>query len=198
LRRAVSFARATPETQGKFPLIFPLLRACFPLAIYCTLSGPWGSVNFPHGPNLQHEGDNMQQANLDNIIFRPLAHISRSPSPIELLWKRHEAAASEKARIYALAEVAATAGSGAVTDAAFDMAEAAADAAYSALEDIADEILTAEATSITDFAIKARVLATRGVEGVGFYRPEDVIQFSPTSRPSPRRKSTFRPMPPVA
>jgi hypothetical protein len=120
----------------------------------------------------------MQQANPDNIIFRPLAHISRSPSPIELLWKRHEAAASEKARIYALAQVTATAGCGAVTDAAFDIAETAADAAYSAVEDIVDEILAAETTSVTDLSIKARVLARHGcVEDVGFYRPEDILGF---------------------
>ncbi|MGZ5003859.1 MAG: hypothetical protein ACXWBM_11740 [Chthoniobacterales bacterium] len=108
------------------------------------------------------------------------SNISHFPSRIELLWKRHEAATNEKARIYALAEVAVAA-----TDAAFDMAEAAADAAYSALEDIVDEILAAEATSVTDLAIEARVLAARGVEDVGFSALKVSSVFSPTCRHSP-------------
>src|SRR5258706_13144347 len=99
------------------------------------------------------------------------SNISHFPSRIERLSKRHEAAAKEKVRTCALAEVAATAGNRPATDAAFNMAEAMADAAYSALEGIIDEILGAEATSVTDLAIKARGLATPGVEDVGFYRP---------------------------
>jgi hypothetical protein len=51
------------------------------------------------------------------------------------------------------------------------------DATYNALEDVVDAILATEATSVTDLALKARVLATRGVKDVGFYRPEDVIRF---------------------
>jgi hypothetical protein len=53
----------------------------------------------------------------NDIIIGPW---SRSPSPIELFWKQHEAAASEKARIYQLFEIAAdlTAGGGAAADAA--------------------------------------------------------------------------------
>lgn len=105
------------------------------------------------------------------------SNISHFPSQIERLWKKYQAAASEKARIYALAEVAANTGSGASADVALDRAEAAAEAVYSLLENIVDEILAAKATSITDLAIKTRVLATRGVEGVGSYRPEDVIRF---------------------
>jgi hypothetical protein len=67
---------------------------------------------------------------------------------------------------------------GAAADAAFDQAEAAGDAAYTAVEDIADEILAAKATSVTDLAIKARVLAWHGcVEDVGYYRPEEVLGF---------------------
>jgi hypothetical protein len=110
------------------------------------------------------------------IMMQASSNISHSPSRIELLWKRHQAAASDKARIYALVEVAA-AGSGAPGDVAFEAAEAAADAAYDALEDVVDEILGSETTSLTDFAIKARVLGTRGVEGIGSYRPEAIIQF---------------------
>jgi hypothetical protein len=113
----------------------------------------------------------MKQANPDNIIPGPW---SRSLSPIELLWKQHEAAASEKVRIYELFDIAVdlTAGGGAAADAAADRAEAASDAAFDALEDIGDEILQARATSAKDLAIKARVLALRDF-GNG-YHPDDV------------------------
>ena len=105
--------------------------------------------------------------------------ISQFPSPIELLWKQYEAAASEKARVYALFDEAwaLTGGGDAAADAACDRAEAAADAAYDALENVADAILRAKVTLVTDLTIKARVLATRGVKDVGFYRPEDVFRF---------------------
>jgi hypothetical protein len=53
----------------------------------------------------------------------------------------------------------------------------AGDAAYDAVEDIVEAILKAEALSKNDLAIKARVLATRGVNDIGSYRPEDVIRF---------------------
>jgi hypothetical protein len=110
----------------------------------------------------------------NDIIIGPW---SRSPSPIELFWKQHEAAASEKARIYQLFEIAAdlTAGGGAAADAACDRAEAAADEAFDALENIGDEILQARATSARDLAIKARVLALRDF-GNGF-RAEDVSRL---------------------
>jgi hypothetical protein len=116
----------------------------------------------------------MQQAKPNNIIIGPW---SRSPSPIELLWKQHEAAASEKVRIYELCEIAVdlTAGGGAAADAAADRAEAASDAAFDALEDIGDEILQARATSAKDLAIKARVLVLRDF-GNGFHA-EDVSQL---------------------
>jgi predicted Zn-dependent protease with MMP-like domain len=114
----------------------------------------------------------MPQAEPSNIII--------FPSPIELLWKKHETAASEKVRVYELFEIATdlTAGGGAAADAAADRAEAAGDAAYDTLENIVDEIIAAKATSVTDLAIKARVLARHGcVEDVGFYRPEDILGF---------------------
>ena|ERR1700688_4771497 len=112
----------------------------------------------------------MTQADPNNII--------KFPSPIELLERRYEAAASEKARIYALQDRLA-AGVGAAADAAFEKAEAAADAAYGAVEDIVDAIIKAEALSKNDLAIKARVLlgGTRGVADVGYYRPESILQF---------------------
>jgi hypothetical protein len=116
----------------------------------------------------------MKQAEPTNIIIGPWAHALRTPSPIELLWKQREAAASEKARLYALEEEAEnlTVGGGAAAEAAYDRAEAAAAAAYDALENIGDEILRARATSAADLAIKARVLALRDF-GNG-YCPEDV------------------------
>ncbi len=107
-------------------------------------------------------------------------NLSLSPSPIELLWKLYETAAGEKARIYAIFDGARalTGGNDAAADVAFDRAEAAANAAYDALEDIVDKILVAKMTSsVTDVAIKARVLGTRGVDGIGYYRPEDILQF---------------------
>lgn len=105
----------------------------------------------------------MKQAEHTNII--------KMPSRIELLWKRREAAAKERDRIYALQEIAAT-------DAAFDRAEAAADAAFNAVEDIGDELIAAKETSIADFAIKGQVLAWYGcVEDVGYYRPKEILQF---------------------
>jgi hypothetical protein len=102
----------------------------------------------------------MQQAESTNII--------KMPSRIELLFKRYEAAAREKARIYAIFDQANDVG---------PEAEAATDAVYDALENIAGEILATKATSKTDFAIQARVLAPhRTVEDV-YYRPEDILQF---------------------
>jgi hypothetical protein len=99
----------------------------------------------------------MKQADPNNII--------KFPSPIEVLWRHYEAAASEKARIYALELAGAD--------------EAAGDAAYNAVEDIVDAIVKAEALSKNDLAIKARVLlgGTRGVADVGYYRPESILQF---------------------
>jgi hypothetical protein len=114
----------------------------------------------------------MQQAEHTNII--------KMPSLTELLSKLYETAASEKARIYAIFDEACalTGGNDAAADADLDRAEAACDAAYDALENIVDQILATEAASVTDLAIKARVLA-RGsrVEDVGYYRPEDILQF---------------------
>jgi hypothetical protein len=112
----------------------------------------------------------MQQAEHTNII--------KMPSRIELLWKRHETTVSERARVYALAEVAAAAGDSAAADAAFDQAEAACNAAYNAVEDIGDEILATKVTSKTDIAIKALILKWHGcVEDLGYYRPEAIIEF---------------------
>jgi hypothetical protein len=82
----------------------------------------------------------MKQAEHTNII--------KMPSRIELLWKRHEAAAKEKALVEARDDD---------DEAALDH-EAACDAAYNAVEDIGDEILAAEGVSVTDFAIKARII----------------------------------------
>jgi transcriptional regulator NrdR family protein len=97
------------------------------------------------------------------------------PTRIELLWKRREAAAKQRARIYAWDLAGAD---GAVGDAACARAEAVVDAAYHAVENIVDEIIAAKATSVTDLAIKARVLAWYGrVEDVGYYRPKDILQF---------------------
>jgi hypothetical protein len=104
----------------------------------------------------------MKQAEHTNII--------KMPTRIELLWKRHEAAASEMVRIDAWQLAGAD---GAVGDAACDRVEAVVDAAYDTLENIVDEIIAAKETSLADFAIKARVLAWHGcVEDVGYYRPE--------------------------
>jgi hypothetical protein len=109
----------------------------------------------------------MQQAEHTNII--------KLPSPIELLWKRREAAASEMARIDAWQLAGAD---GAAGDAACDRVEAVVDAAFNALEDIGDEILAAKETSIADFAIKGQILKWHGcVEDVGYYRPEAILQF---------------------
>ena len=56
--------------------------------------------------------------------------------------------------------------------------EAASDAAYNAVEDIGDKILAAEALSVTDLAIKARILKWHGcIEDLGYYRPEAIIEF---------------------
>jgi hypothetical protein len=102
----------------------------------------------------------MKQAEHTNII--------KMPSRIELLWKRHEAAAKEKARAYAWDDDDET---------ALDH-EAACDAAYNAVEDIGDEILATKAVSATDFAIKGQVLKRHGcVEDVGYYRPEAILEF---------------------
>jgi hypothetical protein len=105
----------------------------------------------------------MKQAAPTNIITGPWAHPFRTPSTIELLWNQHEAATSQKARIYAEAEDAfgLTANGNPAADAAADRAEAATNAAYDALENIGDKILRARATSATDLAIKARILALR-------------------------------------
>jgi hypothetical protein len=82
---------------------------------------------------------------------------------------RHEAAAKEKSRIYAWELAGAD---GAHGDAAGARVEAVVDAVYNAVEDTVDEILDSKATSVADFAIKARVLARHGcVEDVGYYRP---------------------------
>jgi hypothetical protein len=137
------------------------------LLIFSLLLARRGKRKLPHGANLQHEGDNMQQAEHTNII--------KMPSRIELLWERHEAAAKERSRIYAWELAGAD---GAHGDAACARVEAVVDAAYNAVEDIVDEIIAAKETSVADFAIKARVLAWHGcVEDVGYYRPEAILQF---------------------
>jgi hypothetical protein len=71
----------------------------------------------------------MKQAEHTNII--------KMPTRIELLWKRREAAAKERARIYAWDLAGAD---GAVGDAACARAEAVVDAAYHAVENIVDEL----------------------------------------------------------
>ena len=101
----------------------------------------------------------------------PTGKPSREKSPIELLWRRHEAAVSEKVRAYGLQDDNDV-------DADDAAMEAASDAAYNAVEDIDDEIIAAEMTSVTDVAIKARVLKRHGdVESVGYYRAEDILKF---------------------
>lgn len=111
----------------------------------------------------------MQQAEQTNIIVGPWTHSLTKPTPTELLWKQFQATASEKRRIYALADQ--TAG----TDP--DAAEAACDAAYEALEAVADTIMAAPIASKVDAAIQAQVLLARGAEGLLHYRPEDLTRF---------------------
>ncbi|MCK1758752.1 hypothetical protein IVA78_27170 [Bradyrhizobium sp. 137] len=110
----------------------------------------------------------MQQAEQTNIIVGPWAH---SFTPIELLWNEFQSAASEKQRVYALADQAAAGD--------LEAAEAACDAAYDAVEAIADAILATPFASKADVAIQAQVLLSRGADPADLlhYRPQDLTRF---------------------
>ncbi|MDA9510928.1 hypothetical protein XI09_40995 [Bradyrhizobium sp. CCBAU 11386] len=113
----------------------------------------------------------MQQAEQTNIILGPWAHSLRKLTPIEQLWKQYQVTASEKRRIYALADQP--------VDGDLEAAEAACDAAYEALEAIADAILTAPLASEADATIQAQVLLARGADPADLlhYRPQDLTRF---------------------
>lgn len=113
----------------------------------------------------------MQQAEQTNIILGPWAHSLRKLTPIEQLWKQYQVTASEKRRIYALADQNA--------DTDPNAADAACDAADDALEAVADAILATPLASKVDVAIKAQVLLSRGVDPADLlhYRPQDLTRF---------------------
>lgn len=122
----------------------------------------------------------MQQAEQTNIILGPWAHCLTKPTAIELLWKQFQATASEKLRIYAMADQTA--------DTDPDAAEAACDAAHDALEAVADALLATPLASKADVAIKAQVLLARGAAPADLlhYRPQDLSRFVQEIRDFPQ------------
>ena len=100
-------------------------------------------------------------------------NIIKMPSPIERLWKKYQAAAAERQRIYALCNEANTGG-----DAdEIDRAEAACDGAYDVLADIADDILEARPTCEADRAIQAEVILRRERDLGGPCTVEEIEKF---------------------
>jgi len=99
---------------------------------------------------------------MDDIMQQAVPSLSR-------LFDDYQAAATEKRRVYALADEA--------DDADLDTAEAACDAAYDAVEGIADMILATPTGSAAEIAIKAQLLLARGAQDLLHYRPEDLTRF---------------------